>query len=495
MPIKLRSLLSACALFLATPGFGQAPDALQPTTQGTLEISALPPAVSTQPLGDPAPGAAGLLPAQDVGLPRALWRGSDPTRLAELIAQADTELPALRSLIRSMVLAEVPPPNHPNAQRLLEARLDWLIDRGAVDEALALLDLASPEAPGLFARWADLALLLNQSDALCDTLRHHPERSQAIDLRVFCVARQGDWLRAALILDTARALNALPARRIDLLERFLDPEATEGRPDLLPPVRPTALEFRLFEAIGEPLPTTALPLAFATLDLSGRNGWRAQLEAAERLARVGALPAPRLRGLYLQQRPAASGGVWDRAAAVQALDAALTDGTSAEISDALNVLWPQAVATRLLDPVSELYGVSLVGRKLPSTAGQRAIFAAFLTKDAMGVASRLPAAEADQALWAIAHSTPYDAPTELPFAQAISKGLGNTLPSAEMLALRDADRLGEALLRTIAQFDTGAAGNPDDLSTAIATLRALGHEATAIRAALQLMILSHERAL
>lgn len=65
------------------------------------------------------------------------------------------------------------------------------------------------------------------------------------------------------------------------------------------------------------------------------SGWKAQLEAAERLARARALPAGILDQLYTAQRPAASGGVWERAAAVQALDAALATGDAARIGPAL----------------------------------------------------------------------------------------------------------------------------------------------------------------
>ena len=44
------------------------------------------------------------------------------------------------------------------------------------------------------------------------------------------------------------------------------------------------LLFRLHEAIGEPLPTGALPRAYAVADLRDLAGWKPQLEAAERLA-------------------------------------------------------------------------------------------------------------------------------------------------------------------------------------------------------------------
>ena len=70
----------------------------------------------------------------------------------------------------------------------------------------------------------------------------------------------------------------------------------------------------------------SLPLAFTYADLSDNAGWKAQIEAAERLSRAGAIAPNLLLGLYTSQKPAASGGVWDRVAAFQGLDTAVAKG-------------------------------------------------------------------------------------------------------------------------------------------------------------------------
>ena len=82
-------------------------------------------------------------------------------------------------------------------------------------------------------------------------------------------------------------------------------------------------------------------------DLRGNSGWKAEIEAAERLARTGAVPASRLLGLYTDRRPAASGGVWDRVAAVQALDLALNEGATQDLVQALPRAWRAAQDQRL----------------------------------------------------------------------------------------------------------------------------------------------------
>lgn len=144
--------------------------------------------------------------------------------------------------------------------------------------------------------------------------------------RIFCLAQTGDWAAAAISLHGAESLNLLDRRQAVLLTHFLDDAYVDSDQALPPSDRMTPLDFRIREAIGQPLPTSSLPIAFAHSDLRPMNGWKARLEAAERLARAGAIPPATLRALYSEQKPAASGGVWERAGAMRTLEAALAGG-------------------------------------------------------------------------------------------------------------------------------------------------------------------------
>ena len=62
----------------------------------------------------------------------------------------------------------------------------------------------------------------------------------------------------------------------------------------------------MFEAIGQAIPTTSLAVAFAQADLRANIGWKARIEAGERLARTGAVSDNQLVGLYTERRAAAS---------------------------------------------------------------------------------------------------------------------------------------------------------------------------------------------
>jgi hypothetical protein len=126
------------------------------------------------------------------------------------------------------------------------------------------------------------------------------------------------------------ALGRFEPLEADLVARFLDPELFEGEGPLPPDPALTPLSFQMRMAIAERPDLTGQPLALVHADLSELAGWHAQLEAAERLTRSGAIEPQQWFAIYTSRVPSASGGVWDRVASVQALDAALLAGDAAE---------------------------------------------------------------------------------------------------------------------------------------------------------------------
>lgn len=456
------------------------------------------PEVEIMPLGTPTPGSAGLLPMSVTGLPRSLWTASDTATLSSLFAAVDPAVPALSALLFTLLLAEADAPvARDGGARFLAARLDRLLAEGAVDPGLALIEQAGRiTSPALFSRWFDLALLAGRDDAPCAALKAQPELSDDLSTRIYCDARQGDWDHAATVLGTAQALGQISERDGELLLRFLEPEFSDDTAPVQVPPRPTPLQFRLFEAVGEALPTQPLPRAFAATELSGTVGWRAQLLAGERLARRGALAENRLLGLYSDRRPAASGGVWDRVSAVQSLDAALGAGRADLIGPALIKAWPQMRSAGLLVPFAKLFGPRLTDVALTGRARALAERAELMSDGYETAAQAL--GDRDGLIGTVAAIATGSVPAVPPEgglqgAVAQAWGDGATPPAVLRQMLIDG-RLGEAILRAIALFSSGAEGNHGDLAEALATLRAVGLEDTARRAAIQLLILSDEGA-
>jgi len=450
--------------------------------------SANAPQVLVTPLDAPRADAVGLLPGAVTGLPASLWRASDSATLQTLIAAQDTSgQPAMTALYFTLLLAEAEAPRDagPDPQLLL-ARIDALIRLGAVAPARALLERAGTDTPQAFARYAEIDLLTGTGDSACLALAAGPHLSSDPALQVFCAARGGDWVQADTILRGARALALIPDRRAALLEHFLEPEMGDtDAGDLSPPVRPSALEFRLYEAIGAALPTVPLPRAFAVTDLGGDSGWKAQIEAAERLTRAGALPENQLLGIWTARQPAASGGVWDRVEAVQRFDVALSRRDPTAVTRELPRVWAQMQAAGLQVAFARLFGGALLDVTLTGTSEKIAINVALLSPDYERAAERTD----DALLAGIARGDLTGVTATGDQAEAIVRAWNGATPPDRLAQLLTEGKLGEALLRAMALYGQGAQGDPAQITDALATLRAVGLEDTARRAALQLVLL------
>jgi len=466
------------------------PILMEPPTSET----GLYPTINVSPL-DKLATPVGLVAGTVTGLPVGMWTGSDPDVLADLIGVVPVmKYPAMQQLLYTLLLSEALPPTGKDAgEALLLARIDRLLELGATDPAQALAELAGPaENAGRFARWFDATLLSGEEDRACTALAKAPHLAPDYAARIFCQARRGDWQTAALILETVHALALLPPADLALLDRFLSPGIFEGAPPLPVPDGPDPLMFRLFEAIGERLPTASLPRAFATADLRDVAGWKAQLEAAERLTRIGALGPNRLLGLYTDRKPAASGGIWDRVAALQRFEIALDTGSAQAVAKTLPPVWSAMRAAHLEVPFATLFAERLAAQSLDDAAAKMLAWQIGLLSQEYETAALTPPDESNRTafLAALALGEPGRVAPPDATARAISDGFADTArPPANIRHLLNSGQLGEAILRAMILMDSGASGNPADLVAALATFRTIGMLDIARRAGLQLMLL------
>lgn len=449
--------------------------------------------VSVSVIGGPSLDAVGLLRPDVTGLPANLWGlGATDGIVASIASERITTLPALRGLLMSVLLAEAAPPadTQPGA-RLLIARIDKLLDLGALDQARALLDASGARSPELFRRSFDVALLTGEEDRGCRVMISSPGLAPTFPARIFCLARSGDWNAAALTLRTAQALGYVTPEEDALLSRFLDPDLYEGDPALAAPERVTPLAWRMFEAIGEPLPTAPLPIAFAHAELRPQAGWKSQIEAAERLSRAGAIAPNLLLGLYTERAPAASGGVWDRVDAFQRFEAALNAVKRLDVEKILPELWQRLAEAELESPFAELYGERLDTLGLTGDARRVAFEAGLLSPAFESIAANHVAASPRELFLiglAKGELTAIPAPDSL--SRAIKPAFAGTAPlPADLQTLLDENRTGEAILAAIDRIENGVQGDLAKVTEGLALLRAIGQDRIARRAALELMLL------
>lgn len=404
-------------------------------------------------LGRTNPDIAGLVTAKSAGLPVDLWEGSESPALRDMILQTPSRLPSMNALIRRILTAQLSPPSDTTDYKglLFLTRADRLLDMAALDASHALLLTAGNGNDEVFRRLFDIALLKGDEAGACEIMNNTPGIAPSLSARIFCLAQSGDWAAAAIGLNGAEDLGLIPEQELQLLTHFLHDSYVDSGEVLEVSDRITPLEFRIYEAVGQPLPTQPLPLAFAHSDLRTNTGWKARLEAAERLARASAISAKRMRDIYAEQKPAASGGVWERAGAMRTLEAAIAAG---DVSSALPAAFDEFSNANMIDTLA-----GMVAEDLPQNATGRAKEIADMLRQWEGLAVENPM-KIDPALQ-----------TEASDRAEASKG--------------------EALLEAMADIDSGIDGDLPRAARGIATLRELGLSKDANQAAAQLTLLPH----
>lgn len=465
------------------PGTERPPDDEAPVAE-----SALPPEVNSAPLGTSQPFGLGLLSSATTGLPNTLWNTPSETEIVAHIRREGIEtLPALQAMLIQLMLADTSPAQSPTSDgSLFTARVDKLLDLGALEQAQALLEQARPLSPTLFRRWFDVALLTGSEEAPCQAMRENPSIAPTPPAQIFCTGRGGNWAEASEIFEAASQSGALSDADTAVLARFLDPELFEGAPPLTLPTTPSPLTFRLFEAIGERFSAANLPRAFAHADLLATASWRNQMLAAERLARTGALDPNRLRALYLARKPAASGGVWARAALFQQFDRAAEAGDIEAMTETLPEVFAAMEAVWLEVSFAELYFDVLSDVDLPEDIASLVATVLFLSPAYERAVEKIDPNDASQSLLAaIASGSAVDRLSlNDPVAIALARAFQAPLEKPQL------EGLGTGILSALSDMTNALhRGQPDDFASGIQKLRALGLESLARRAALQFLLL------
>ncbi len=457
-----------------TPG----PDAFEPITAIPLETVEI--------------DATGLFRAERIGLPRSFWGPTPLPEILEAVADLPQDtLPGAMRLGLRVLMAEFAPPwsLEPDERgQLLQARVEQLMAQGALEQAGQLIEAAPERTASLSALGFDIALLLGEEDRACAQMRGQITPAFGQAAQIFCTARGGDWQAAHASLAVARSLGLVSPTEAQLLTRFLEEEEEETL--LPPPQEMTPLAWRIMEALGDPVVTATLPVAYAHADLRGTSGWRAQLDAAERLTRAGVMQPNRLLGLYTERRAAASGGLWERVRAMQALEQAISARDPGRTGEALLAAWPLFVAVELEQPFAEMVATDLADMPLNGPAAKTLWKLLLLAQAAPERAAQL-APQTDLARFVMALAGGNDLPALSSPALAEAIGLAydpDAMPEA-LAAQVEAGALGRILFDAFDNIADAAAGDLHAATRALQRLRALGLEQEARQIGVELLLL------
>ena len=429
----------------------------------------------------------GLLPIYVTGIPSTIWRNSSFDDLEYSFKTLPTfSYSPIQELMYSLLLAEARPPlNEPSRYAFLEIRLEKLLDYGAVDPAIALIERASPVPEKMISLLFDISLLSSNNLPICEPVLQNTKNRDLQAELIYCYARKGDWLTAHLILKTEEVLGELSPQEVSLLDRYLEVDFNVDLHALLPPPETiTPLEYRLYEAIGEPISAEYLPIQYSQSDLSGENGWRAQVIAAERLSSTGAIPENQILGIYTSRRSGVSGGIWERVKVVNDLDTALV--AREDFEQYFQDAWKVFKQANQLTLFAKLFGLRVFDENISPKSKEIAANLLLLTNN-----------------FAITDS--YWDPSDIRFGLTTGDfSKVNVSDETEKIILQiftepsmpflfeqklNQGKLGEVILNALLQFEMGIEGNLKDLSESLSTLNLIGLETTARRAALTHLVL------
>ncbi len=429
----------------------------------------------------------GLLPIYVTGIPTTIWTNSRFDDLEYLFKKMPTfsYLP-IQELVYSLLLAEARPPLNETARyAFLEARLNKLLNYGAVDPAIALIERASPVPDRMIPLLFDISLLSSNNYPACDPIFQNTKNKNLQAELIYCYARKGDWLTSHLILKTEEVLGDLTQREVSLLGRYLEVDFDNDINALLPPPEQiTPLEYRLYEAIGEPIPAEYLPVKYSQSDLSGENGWRAQVIAAERLFSNGAIPENQILGVYTNKNSSGSGGMWERVKVVSDLDTALQNKQN--IEEYFLAAWKVFKQTDQLTVFAKLFALRVFEKNLSPKSKKIAADLLLLTNNFRLTKNYWKQSDIRFGL------TTGDF-TQVTVSSEIEKVILNVFTDVSIPFLGEQKlnqgKLGEVILNALLQFETGIDGNLKDFSDSLSTLNFIGLETTARRAALTHLVI------
>ncbi len=441
-------------------------------------------------LPDENPDAIGLLPSYVSDLPTDLWADSETSVLVGLVsAQSADVVASAQDLLYRLLLAEAEPPQDSSGDgQLYLARIDKIVEFGALQPARELLQRGRLQKREFFSRWFDISVLTRSEHKSCSALNQNRWLAPSVSALVFCLLRLGDWKEADFLYRMSLATGVLPEQETNALAKLLQPEeAIDVSAKILAAHSP--LEFRILVDSGYDVAANDLLNSYGYLYLQSGTVWRTRTAVAERLARNGVIPFERLLVVYAEHTPPASGAPWQRVQMITDVDASINAGDRQQAVKkfvqgfelardlGLEVQFSRYFVPRLAKLQVDLHQDRefaipvLLARRLP---GQLSLIREHLWKDA-----------ARRAVFDLAHDL---IPSGNPLAASIHAGLSQPLGAGHLKDLIEKQRIGEALLNVVLKVQDIGESDPARVRDALAALNQMGMSDLASQIALQALV-------
>ncbi|MEC7489263.1 MAG: hypothetical protein VYA17_06710 [Pseudomonadota bacterium] len=254
------------------------------------------------------PDAIGLISEAKGGFPLAMWEGTAWSLVKMLLPRipAESMSAVLRDLARRLLTTRAGvPAKKPVAASLLALRVERLLAMGAVEDALALIEITkgARRDKNLARTRVEALFYTNDNAGACRAVNKAAQNYKDLywlQATAFCRALSNDHDQAALIADVI-------LERQEEVERvfFVAVDALAGATsEEVPPLKsPAALHLAMMRAANIQIPPdfvrNASAAALRVVASAPNAALETRLFAAEKARLSGALPADKLVSLYL----------------------------------------------------------------------------------------------------------------------------------------------------------------------------------------------------
>ena len=167
--------------------------------------------------------SVGIISTGITGIDPNVWNGLDEQTLSrKLELLPNLNFHSAQRFLKRILISETQPPTS-SSKSLMSgklyflAKIDKLIEFGALDEAETIILQAPKMNRELFIRWQKISFVTGRLTSLCEVLKNNFDLSHDLSVRIICLKYLNDWQAAALTLSTASTLNLLNKSRENLL--------------------------------------------------------------------------------------------------------------------------------------------------------------------------------------------------------------------------------------------------------------------------------------
>jgi len=440
--------------------------------------------------------AVGLIPSGVSGFPKNLWGISRLDVIQSKISNIQNSLvPAALELFYVLLLAEANPTWDSSGKgELFLARVDKLIEFGALEQANELMNRSGGKGKELDIRRFDIALLTNTEHIPCSGIRNKTIEVPSYMHQIYCFVRLGEWKNAELVFEAAKTIGDFTSQEEQIVTIFLFPElalsiANQEFEQLTP------LLFRMLKDSGFYIHDQDIKPSLAYHLKDSSPEWKSRIESLEKLVRSNSKPFGSLLVAYNESKPSSTDGLWTRVRLIQALENAIVTQDTIEIKElflkgyflmeqeGLSVNYSEYFIPRIIPHIVEF------GRVVPGHYSPAILFP-FLPED-LGIMS--PSNREENFLFSLRGGDLANAIPSTPLQQGIVSGLTETDLEDDLVVMANQGRFGEAVLDILAILQDASHTSPNEIRRALAGLTALGLEEMAREISIQILVIENEK--